>query len=430
MPVVRMPVYADSVTVAGTSVVTRISDAVDNHVTGGAHMNVTLAGTVTIGGVARTDWPEGGTPGAITNGMAGPLTISNVGFSQNGSIWSPGSVYGYAVGGSYATIGTSVILDDAADELRVLDYATGQIPIAISVGKIKLGPIISGKQAHTFSDGTNLFFVNVNSVTNAAGSGGETSIIAPLYESGTNVTVTSTQSVYSVAVTGAGPVGIDWSGLALDGTGRAEILLRLNVSEWGGTNVSFASSMTFDTTPEILVTGVWEFACSTVDGVTTRVRQTWPETGAWLRMQGTAGTSGDVVGTWTGVGSVGQTNVTFYLSAYTALCMVRHVASVVANGTSATLWTMPMLQGNTAFDASKCIATNSITDASIGAQFEYRAVVDFGAQGIYDSGPGSGQGVGLWTALTAGNIYLYYTRQESRPLNANERAAYEAGWRP
>ena len=81
-----------------------------------------------------------------------------------------------------------------------------------------------------------------------------------------------------------------------------------------------------------------------------------------------------------------------------------------------------MRAGNTAFDASKCVATNSITDASIGTSFEYRAVVDFGAQDI--------RGVGLWTALTSGSIYLHYIRQESRPLNANERAAYEAGWRP
>ena len=138
-------------------------------------------------------------------------------------------------------------------------------------------------------------------------------------------------------------------------------------------------------------------------------------------MQRTFG-SADVVGTWTGVGSVGQTNVTFYLSAYTALCMVRHVASVVHNGTSATLWIMPMRQGNEAFDASKCVATNSITDASIGTSFEYRAVVDFGAQDI--------RGVGLWTVLTYGNFYLNYVEQASRPLNANERAAYAAGWRP
>ena len=84
--------------------------------------------------------------------------------------------------------------------------------------------------------------LNGDTITEWPSGGGETSIIAPLYESGTNVTVTSTQSVYSVAVTGAGPVGIDWSGLALDGTGRAEVTLRINVTEWAGTNVTASVS--------------------------------------------------------------------------------------------------------------------------------------------------------------------------------------------
>lgn len=35
-----------------------MKSVVDGHITDGTHMNVTLAGTVTIGGVARTDWPE------------------------------------------------------------------------------------------------------------------------------------------------------------------------------------------------------------------------------------------------------------------------------------------------------------------------------------------------------------------------------------
>jgi hypothetical protein len=62
------------------------------------------------------------------------------------------------------------------------------------------------------------------------------------------------------------------------------VTLRLNVTEWAGTNVTFSPSLTFDQTPEILVTGVWEFAASTIDGVTTRVRQTYPtiyEKEAW-----------------------------------------------------------------------------------------------------------------------------------------------------
>ena len=36
-----------------------------------------------------------------------------------------------------------------------------------TAGKVKFGPTIDGKQAHLFSNGTNLFFVNVNYVTNS-----------------------------------------------------------------------------------------------------------------------------------------------------------------------------------------------------------------------------------------------------------------------
>ena len=85
---------------------------------------------------------------------------------------------------------------------NVTAYGTNTAAVVVSQGPVLFGPEVGGKQMFLDGDGTNSWIVNVNSVTNAAG-GGETSIIAPLYDSGTNVTVTSTQSVYSVAVTGA-----------------------------------------------------------------------------------------------------------------------------------------------------------------------------------------------------------------------------------
>ncbi|OQA32333.1 MAG: hypothetical protein BWY57_02024 [Betaproteobacteria bacterium ADurb.Bin341] len=359
-PVVRPPLYADSVTVAGTSVVTRISDAVADHVTDGVHTNVTLAGTVTIGGVTRTDWPSGATnitdgvtsgtyseatrtlnisnllegvsmelpDGIVTNGQNGMTMQMNgsgdpfVRFSGTGGGWGSaveivGTLYLAAWGGRirfadsasisgagfYLPYGGGLIFWGPSGEAYSLYTEAGHVSVpngnltvsktntaavVRSTGGYIIGPTISGKQAHIFTDGTNTFQVDVNDLTNQFATVADaTGIIAPLISSGTNVTVTSTQSVYSVAVTGAGPVGIDWSGLALDGTGRAEITLRLNVTDWAGTNITFSPALTFDQTPEILVTGVWEFAASTIDGVTTRVRQTWPETGAWTHMMRT-----------------------------------------------------------------------------------------------------------------------------------------------
>ena len=45
-------------------------------------------------------------------------------------------------------------------------YASFTVDISAK-GVVKFGPTISGKQAHIFTDGTNCYFVNVNSVTNA-----------------------------------------------------------------------------------------------------------------------------------------------------------------------------------------------------------------------------------------------------------------------
>ena len=263
------------------------------------------------------------------------------------------------------------------------------------------------------------YTLNGDTITEWPEGGGETSIIAPLYESGTNVTVTSTQSVYSVAVTGAGPVGIDWSGLALDGTGRAEVTLRLNVTEWGGTNVTFSPSLTFDRTPEILVTGVWEFAASTIDGVTTRVRQTWPETGAWTHMMRTYGSAGDTVGTWAAFAGGGSTNRAYFNLPNTGLHYVRMRPRTAANGMAGTYWLVPLVQGNGAINLATAVDTNVFGPVSSGYRIALDGVID-GSTGVALVG----------THTPSYGVDALYRDCLCRPLNANERAAYAAGWRP
>jgi hypothetical protein len=249
--------------------------------------------------------------------------------------------------------------------------------------------------------------------------GASGSIVKPIIPASATVAVTSTQSVYSVAVTGTGPVGIDWSGLALDGTGRAEVTLRLNVTEWGGTNVTFSPSLTFDRTPEILVTGVWEFAASTIDGVTTRVRQTWPECYAWTHMVRMAGLA-DVVGTWVSFPGGPATNYVYFNLPNTGLHYVHVRPITAANGLTGTLWLMPLHQGNAARDVSTAVATNSFTSVSNLTSLPLRAVMDgvsgVGVVGVFEPSPYA--------------INLRYKDVMHRPLNALERAAYAAGWRP
>lgn len=264
-------------------------------------------------------------------------------------------------------------------------------------------------------------------------SGGETGIIKPVVTSATNVVVTSTQSVYSVSVTDAGPVGIDWSGLGLDGTGRAEITLRLNVADWGGTNVSFASSMTFDTTPEILVTGVWEFACSTIDGVTAIVKQTWPECCGWREIPCTLNQSYSGVNalfnakTWATYTAIGVTNYLTYLLPANDSYLIRN--RTYGNGPNIPPTYMEHLvlkRGHAhqvripIYTTTKLIKTyaGEITESYF--VFPADPTYKFFELALVTGEPFASSGLG---SLYAECTYV-------RRLNSNERAAYEAGWRP
>ncbi|OQC19695.1 MAG: hypothetical protein BWX70_03308 [Verrucomicrobia bacterium ADurb.Bin070] len=335
-----------------------------------------------------------------------------------------GSVNGFSFGDS--TSGTSVPLFDVYGNHSTRTYGnavidgTNTAAVVRSTGVYIIGPTISGKQAHIFTDGTNTFQVDVNDLTNQFATVADaTGIIAPLIASGTNVTVTSTQSVYSVAVTGAGPVGIDWSGLGLDGTGRAEVTLRLNVTEWGGTNVTFAPSLTFDRTPEILVTGVWEFAASTIDGVTTRVSQTWPEAAScWMPAHYVAGSA-------QGWGAATNSAIDFQMPMGCGLVIYR----VRAGGASATPVTANIGYSSMESPTGAMVQTaypQYLFDEG-GKWFvlaipftDYTPPNNNATQGAVMRIEKYGEGQ---TATTQFTVYF-------RTSNANERAAYAAGWRP
>lgn len=312
------------------------------------------------------------------------------------------------------TIGTDIFSEITPNQVTI--YVTN--PQATGWGATFAGmPVV---RLPLYTDAITL---NGDTITEWPAGGGETSIIAPLYDSGTNVTVTSTQSVYSVAVTGAGPVGIDWSGLSLDGTGRAEVTLRLNVTEWGGTNVTFSPSLTFDRTPEILVTGVWEFAASTVDGTTTRVKQTWPEccSGMWAQIPFRA--SGDAgayipINILTASSATGEVwSVKHDTSAHSIL---RYSFGVLPSGlTSVDVYTRRVISG-IGYTPYEQYGNRTIT-----------------SRNLLVAHPPATTHTGIWQSditrlsigeVPSGNLQVLFVAR--RPMNANERAAYEAGWRP
>ena len=263
-------------------------------------------------------------------------------------------------------------------------------------------------------------FAQTTNIAQSVGGGGSSSIIKPVVTSATNVVVTSTQSVYSVAVTGAGTVGIDWSGLALDGTGRAEITLRINVTEWGGTNVTFAPALMFDQTPEILVTGVWEFAASTIDGVTTRVSQTWPECCGWQPVVITVAGVSSTVGTWWQMPNAATNYV--YWQAVNRAGLVRMKLEIMSNyAVDVDLYSSYAAAGNTTFSALDVFQSKTLSfpPSSVG---EYTVSIAVPQQ-VYPK-----MGVKIWVAPIGEAVRI--SNLKCRDLNANERAAYAAGWRP
>ena len=268
-------------------------------------------------------WPAG-VAGAITNGMAGVtldgLRIINSMILSNGTaraeLYHDGSqtVIDSKNGNIYFSLSGGLISFVDSTGLNVNDnkvigfggnvdasigkvgdkfviqtkslYGTGTLDLLIpsgnlcvsndvcTAGKIKFGPTIDGKQAHTFTDGTNDFFVDVNSKTNKFAFD---TIVKPVVTSATNVVVTSNQSVYSVALTVASNVGVDFSNLALGGVSNAAVTLYLDCQTTQAlASVFNTNSVTFDMPWEPTVTGRYEIAVSS-DGVRTTARQAWPK---------------------------------------------------------------------------------------------------------------------------------------------------------
>ncbi len=249
-------------------------------------------------------------------------------------------------------------------------------------------------------------------------------IVQDIIPAAATVAVTSTQAVYEVTATNAAEVGIDWSGLALDGTGRAEVTLRLNVTDWGGTNITFSPSLTFDRTPEILVTGVWEFAASTIDGVTTRVRQTWPECCGWENMTGFAGTAT--------YGSAGQP--TFNATTDVVYVSIPNDGRIVRT-IWATYGSRYVPERGMVVDIGIPNPANEIPEI-VQAGFTNRLLMGMRIQTFVGIAPSVGSGAAAFLCIRPDGDTATWTQNgwlhavHTRAINSNERAAYEAGWRP
>lgn len=211
MPVVRLPLYADAIYQAGELVATTqyVAQAIASQLPGIVYSNSVSALTIyTNASGAATSWWQvasgvtnsgsfaSGTPGAITNGQTGPLTLGSMTILANGNVGLEGNSTPSKPLEFASTTGEKIVLYKnggyslgvEGNEMRYnitgslgrytfnrgTAYATPNELFRVgptlgihTPGYVGIGPTISGKQAHIFTDGTNCYFVNVHSVTNA-----------------------------------------------------------------------------------------------------------------------------------------------------------------------------------------------------------------------------------------------------------------------
>lgn len=245
------------------------------------------------------------------------------------------------------------------------------------------------------------------------------SIIRPVFPSAATVAVTSTQVVYSVSLSSPSTVTQNVSALGLNGTSEASWKLLLDLTTTNALTSTIAG-VTFDSQPEFTVTGRYEFAMSSLDGVRVQAKQTWPETYVWSRS------------------AIGAPNANFLTAAHIfnrvstngyflcertclpcpSLIEIRYINPGAGGPVKASITTADFVnfatgptETNLTVASNPAVVRFALPSAITANATAYRVSL-FRLDGA---------AFGDWA-------YLLYVAE--RPLNALERAAYAAGWRP
>lgn len=229
------------------------------------------------------------------------------------------------------------------------------------------------------------------------------------------------------------------TGIALNGR-AAEWELWVNFTNPAGTNMTWCPCMRFDFTPEITCTGVWKFACSTTDGVNVRARQTWPSDYSMDRQNHpyvvTSGSSALAYNAQTVIAAA-NTNGSVYFRAPDSerLYKAKLVFSSTASASSTN--TLFGYAGAFVIGLAEYTSTNlvfsAVSQSAAATRWQTRWFVIPTAQEIAPSplfeayGYRSAIHVRRFNA-TAGDVQILDI--DLIPLNQNEAAAYNAGWRP
>ena len=125
--------------------------------------------------------------------------------------------------------------------------------------------------------------LNGDEITVWPSGGASDSIATPITYATAPIAITATQALYWVELSSASTVSNTFAGLTFDGSTRYEWREVVNIVSNAGRTVTWDARRTWlDGVPDLTVTGRYEFALSTVDGVRVQARQTWPECCGWV----------------------------------------------------------------------------------------------------------------------------------------------------
>jgi hypothetical protein len=236
----------------------------------------------------------------------------------------------------------------------------------------------------------------------------------------TTVHLVSSRTTYQVNVDTNMFLSFDASNLDLSGR-ECEFKLRLNITETNIPAMQFVG-MAFDVEPEILVTGIWEFAVSTVDGIKYRAKQTWPEPDEWATASYAYASSGWVASLQRMDVNNTSTNSLMVVCPPAPLLLIRPGMTINCNkptsfsyGFSTHL--MPQTSVPTVLYGPFSVSHGYSVEATHAVENPSRV----GLVQIW---------VGNSSPDSIASVFVYPGGTSIRPANANERAAYEAGWRP
>ncbi len=235
------------------------------------------------------------------------------------------------------------------------------------------------------------------------------------------------QTTYETTISDDIEIEFDSSNLSFTGR-EARFKLRLDVEEYDKEMVFTGIEFVHDL--EILCPGVWEFDVSTVDGVSYKAVQTFPEVYEWgsFTYLNKTGTGGSWVSSLQRAAvNPGQTN-TVYFSAPSMAEYILVRPYVTVNLNKPVTFEVGLVLANVSVDI-KTRPDNTIgpvTGLSSGQ----------GITPLFALKRSLSDSIGVWAANISEpldgvqSLFVFSYNARARSMNANEIKAYENGWRP